>query len=193
MSEFLTTTPRRVYCQLNKLSDGSAVTSAVTVSVVLDGAVAVAGLGTLEHQSGGHWQYLPHATEAAVTECSVQFNHAEAQSVVVTFYPTPQRLREIAAALAALNTDIQAVATGVVAILQAFDELPENLLTLPAGVETNLTLREFLRLTTAVLIGKASGLATNTAVFRDFNDTKPRVTATVDENGNRTSIIYDKT
>lgn len=45
----------------------------------------------------------------------------------------------------------------------------------------------------AVLLGKASGMATTTAVFRDIGDTKPVVTATVDSNGNRTAITTDLT
>lgn len=43
----------------------------------------------------------------------------------------------------------------------------------------------------AVLMGKASGLDTSTAVYRDINDTKARITATVDESGNRTAITKD--
>lgn len=43
----------------------------------------------------------------------------------------------------------------------------------------------------AVLMGKASGLDTSTAVYRDINDTKARITATVDESGNRTVVTKD--
>ena len=60
-------------------------------------------------------------------------------------------------------------------------------------IESNYTLRESLRLQNAVLLGKISGGGTTTETFRDINDTKDRVTATVDSSGNRTSIIYDDT
>jgi hypothetical protein len=40
-------------------------------------------------------------------------------------------------------------------------------------------------------MGKASGAATTTVVFRDISDTKPRITATVDSDGNRTAITTD--
>lgn len=39
----------------------------------------------------------------------------------------------------------------------------------------------------------ASGAGTGTEVFRDINDTKNRVTATVDSSGNRTAITRDAT
>jgi hypothetical protein len=65
------------------------------------------------------------------------------------------------------------------------------LLDLSAGVETNLTLRQFFRLAASALFGKASGLNTTTAVFRDYNDTKDRLSATVDSAGNRTAVTRD--
>lgn len=59
------------------------------------------------------------------------------------------------------------------------------------GVETGFTLRQVLRLVAAVLAGKASGMGTTTAIFRDLGDTKDRVTATVDPDGNRSAIARD--
>lgn len=62
------------------------------------------------------------------------------------------------------------------------------------GVETDLTVREALRLVLAVLGGKLSGAGTGTEVFRNaVADTKARVTATVDTAGNRTAITTDLT
>ena len=45
----------------------------------------------------------------------------------------------------------------------------------------------------ATLAGKADGLAGTTVHFRDQGDTKNRVTATVDANGNRTAVAVDGT
>ncbi len=62
------------------------------------------------------------------------------------------------------------------------------------GVETGLTLRGLLRLLGSVMFGKASGMATTTAVFRNaVADSKARVTATVDASGNRTAVTTDQT
>ena len=58
----------------------------------------------------------------------------------------------------------------------------------PIGVETGLTLRSFFRLAASALFSKASGMGTTTAVMRDFGDTKNRISATVDADGNRTAF-----
>lgn len=60
-------------------------------------------------------------------------------------------------------------------------------------VEGSTTLRQMLRGFAAVLMGKASGLATTTAVYRDIGDTKDRISATVDADGNRSAITRDLT
>lgn len=60
-------------------------------------------------------------------------------------------------------------------------------------VEGTTTLRQSIRLANAVLGGKASGLDTTSAVYRDIDDTKDRVAATVDANGNRTAVTRDLT
>lgn len=64
---------------------------------------------------------------------------------------------------------------------------------LEAAVDGAVTVEESIRLQNAVLLGKVSGAGTGTEVFRDINDTKNRVTATVDSSGNRTAITRDAT
>ena len=58
-------------------------------------------------------------------------------------------------------------------------------------VDGSTTARQSVRVQNAALAGKASGLATTTAVYRDLADTKDRITATVDANGNRTTVTRD--
>jgi hypothetical protein len=85
------------------------------------------------------------------------------------------------------------------AILAAVGSVPtananaDALLDRAAGVETGYTLRQAMRLLLSVLAGKASGLGTTTAVFRDMADSKDRVTATVDADGNRSAVTRDAT
>lgn len=62
-----------------------------------------------------------------------------------------------------------------------------------SNVEGTVTLTESMRLQNAALLGKASGLGTTTAVYRDLADTKDRITATVDADGNRTAVTLDDT
>ena len=63
-----------------------------------------------------------------------------------------------------------------------------GLLLLTTAVDGTTTLAESLRLHNAVLGGKASGLEGATAVYRDLADTKDRIVATVDVDGNRTAV-----
>jgi hypothetical protein len=60
-------------------------------------------------------------------------------------------------------------------------------------VEGTFDLTESARLWNAALAGKASGLAGTAAVFRDLADSKDRITATVDADGNRTAVTRDVT
>lgn len=73
------------------------------------------------------------------------------------------------------------------------ESIPQDLLDLANGVESGLTLKQALRIITAVLAGKVSGAGTGTEAFRDVNDTKDRVVSTVDSNGNRTNVTTDPT
>jgi len=61
------------------------------------------------------------------------------------------------------------------------------------GVETGYTVRQALRILMAALGGRVSGAGTGTEVFTDATATKPRITATVDSNGNRTAVTLDAT
>lgn len=63
-----------------------------------------------------------------------------------------------------------------------------------AGVETNLTMRQALRLIAAATAGKISGAAGTTITIRNaVDDDKNRIVATVTSEGNRTAITYDLT
>jgi hypothetical protein len=62
------------------------------------------------------------------------------------------------------------------------------------AVETGLTPRQSLRLALSARAGKISGGGTTTNTFRNpVADSKNRIVATVDANGNRTAITYDMT
>ena len=58
-------------------------------------------------------------------------------------------------------------------------------------IEGTVTLRQLLRIALAVLAGKTTGGGTVTVNFRNVADTKNRVIATVDADGNRTAITLD--
>lgn len=60
------------------------------------------------------------------------------------------------------------------------------------AIEAGLTPRQAMRLIVAALAGELSGAETTTIVIRNaVADSKNRITATVDVNGNRQAISYD--
>jgi hypothetical protein len=59
------------------------------------------------------------------------------------------------------------------------------------GVETGFTLRQAMRLILSAAAAKLSGAATTTVAIRDVNDSKDRISATVDANGNRTAVTLN--
>jgi hypothetical protein len=79
--------------------------------------------------------------------------------------------------------------------LLPFTELsPQNLasqLLDESDIETGVSMRESLRLIIAALAGKLSGAPGTTITIRNVGDTKDRIIATVDSNGNRSSVTYD--
>jgi hypothetical protein len=75
------------------------------------------------------------------------------------------------------------------ALAAMIDGVPEALFVLADGVESGLTLRAALRGIVAVDYGNATGLDAATAIFRDTNDTKNRVTASQD--GSSRTIVLD--
>lgn len=58
-------------------------------------------------------------------------------------------------------------------------------------IETNFSLREAMRLVLSALAGKVSGAGTSTITIRSVTDGTNRLVATVDSNGNRSSVTYD--
>lgn len=85
-------------------------------------------------------------------------------------------------------------ASDLAALVDAVPTAAENadaLLDRADAVETSWTLRQAMRIILAALAGKASGLDTTSVVFRNVADTKDRITATVDANGNRTDVTLD--
>jgi hypothetical protein len=84
------------------------------------------------------------------------------------------------------------LATAITALPTA-NQNADALLDRANGVETGYTLRQAHRLLLSGMAGKVAGAATTTVTIRDVNDTKNRITATVDSSGNRTALTIDAT
>ena len=59
------------------------------------------------------------------------------------------------------------------------------------GGNSGVTLRQAERINLSVLAGKISGAGTNTFRFRNTADTVDRITASVDQSGNRLAITLN--
>lgn len=93
---------------------------------------------------------------------------------------------------------------GIQGTLNQFDDL-NNAVTAPtanqnadalldrASAVEGYTVRQAMRLVLAANAAKLSGAATTTVSIRDIADTKDRIVATVDANGNRTAVTLDAT
>jgi hypothetical protein len=95
----------------------------------------------------------------------------------------PADASDIAASFSAVEAAIAAVPTSAQNADAIFDRAN--------GIETGMTLRQAIRLMSAVMLGKSSGHP-GSPVYRDVNDLKDRVTATV-SSGNRSVVILDAT
>jgi hypothetical protein len=58
-------------------------------------------------------------------------------------------------------------------------------------IEDNYSLREAIRIILSMSAGKLSGASGTSILIRDVNDTKDRISATVDSSGNRTAVTLD--
>lgn len=109
---------------------------------------------------------------------------------------------EVAAILAAVDTEVAAIKAktdNLPAAPAAVGDIPtananaDALLDRTSGVETSITVRQALRGILSSALAKLSGAATTTVTIRDANDTKNRITATVDSDGNRSAVTLDLT
>lgn len=91
------------------------------------------------------------------------------------------------------KTDNLPAAPAAVGDIPTANQNADALLDRAAGIETSWTVRQGLRVMLASMAAKLSGAATSTVSIRDVGDTKDRIVATVDANGNRSAITYDKT
>lgn len=163
------TSGQRIGAQMLTASDGTPFTGSVTVYVTGDGgtqALGSVGSGVCTHHGNGYHSYAPSQAETNFDLVAFTFIGTGALAATVQVYT-----RTSPAVTAADHADA----------------------VLAAVVEGSVTVQQSLRLANSALGGKASGLATTTATFRDIGDTKDRIVATVDADGNRSVVTRDLT
>jgi hypothetical protein len=103
---------QHIACQMNSRTDGSPLTSSVSVFVTGDNGTRTAGGGTLAHKSDGQWDYAPTQAETNYSHIAFQFIHATGVNTTLNVYTTfPQTgdnfARLGAPTLASIAADIQ--------------------------------------------------------------------------------------
>lgn len=171
-------------------SDDSAYTSALSgadLKISKAGGAFANSTGTATHLEAGYFAYVLTASECdtlgeLVIRCAKTGVYPDAKAVqVVAFDPC-----------AATNLGLTNLDTTVGSRLPtASYAAPSTLLTSTDGVETGLTLQAAIRLVLAGVAGRRMGIGSDTEVYRDFGNTKARITMTLDSGGNTTAVTYD--
>ena len=91
------------------------------------------------------------------------------------------------------DTSAAIVETGTSGLTPTESTQLNNINTQLATIEGSYSHQEAMRIILAALAGKLSGASSTTISIRDTGDTKDRITATVDEFGNRTSVTINET
>jgi hypothetical protein len=135
-------------------------------------------LGASTTQTGDAFARLGAPAGASVSADVAAIN---AKTTNLPAAPADESL--IIAATTALATSIAALPTA--------NANADALLDRSAGIETGWTLRQSMRIMLSVLAGKASGLTSSAPTFRDVGDSKNRVVATIDTNGDRSAVTLN--
>jgi len=180
------------FCFDDDSADAYAVKTGLTfstseVKLSKNGAAEVDSGGTVTEVGGGSYYY--EATQAeldtvgflSVRPAKTDVYTRGVMVQVVSFDPYN------AATLGMTNFD----ATITSRLASADYDAPEAALTYASGVETGLTLQGAVRLILAAVAGRRSGINSGTEIFRDYGNTKNRISHTDDGSGNTSSVTYD--
>jgi hypothetical protein len=159
----------------------------VLSAATIDGQTVNAVLAHFSiERAGGALALLKGANGVAAIKAETASIQSDTNDLQTTVADLPTNA-ELATALAAADD----------AVLAAIDALPTAAENADAvwdeQVDGTTTARQSMRLQNSAAAGKVSGAATTEVTIRDLADTKDRIVATVDGDGNRTAITRDVT
>jgi len=189
---------------------GSAELAASAVTEIQTGLATAAALVTAQADLDDIQTRLPAALISGRMDASVGSMAANVMTAAAAAADLTTELQTGLATAASITTLTGYVDTEVAAIKAKTDNLPaapaavgdiptaiqnaDALLDRSGAIETGLTVRQAFRLALAALAGKVSGATTTTVTIRNaVADSKDRLVATVDADGNRTNIVTDVT
>lgn len=172
--QLIVNTPEDVYTRVGAPA-GASVSADLAVIEAQTDDIGTAGAGLTAVPWNAAWdaEVQSEATDALNAYDPPTNTEMEARTIAAASYATAS----------ALDTVDNFIDTEVAAIKAKTDLIP--------GTIDGKTFSELVTLFAAVLLGKASGLETTTAVYRAADDSKDRVTATVDSDGNRSAVTLD--
>lgn len=185
---------------LHDLVKKGSVDRSVTVRVI-DAIDGTPETGVVYNTSGiDLWYRREGAAKTSITEAtlaSLTTAHADGGFLHVSDGVYRLDLPDAAFATGANYVDFGGTVTGMIVIggrVRLVDFNPEQ--DIPAGVwayviENSKSALAFMRLIYSATVNKVSGGGTSSVAFRDDADTKDRIVATVDSDGNRTSVTKD--
>ena len=175
------------------------ITAGRTLSVEADGDLTkVNTLDGHTPQTGDSFARLGAPAGASVSADIAGLNDPTAAAIANAVWDELQSGHTTAGSFGEIATEIAAVladtgSDGVALSAATQDAIADALLDRANGVETSWTLRQALRIMLAAAAGKLSGAATTSVAIRDVGDTKNRISATVDADGNRSAVTLDNT
>jgi hypothetical protein len=173
----------------------SGLTPTIRVRTVFDGALIVEDGSMVEVGDG--WYKYDFATYDPAIDYAIRCDGGSGQPVNerYTFAGSDNSAAVWSSTLRTLTAFGFTVATAsdgdIAAIKATTAALPTEAEIWQRVVEAGLTAEELLRLMSAVLAGKVIGAGTPTITFQAIGDSKARVTASVDQHGNRLSVTTD--
>lgn len=204
---------QKIGAQMISSADGTAFTGTVTAYVTGDGgtqALGSVGSGVCTHKGNGYHVYAPAQAETNYDLVAVTFIGTGAiPQTIQVFTGVPQSgdnyARIGAPAGASVSADIAAVKAVLPGALVGgridasvgdmsgtfLNAIADAYLDRADAIEVGLTPRGSMRLGAAADAGKVSGAGTANVAIRNVGDTKTRISATVDEDGNRTAVTTD--
>lgn len=173
--------------------------TAATLSpfVVLDNGTKTAGGGTVTKKSDGVYTYAPTQAE---TNGDHVFYSLEAATIInnagINIYPQDTSNASLASSLTTIDTNVDAIlvdtATSIPAQISGLNNITAADV-LAAGDIDGFSLENSSKLILAASAGTLSGAATTTVLIRAVDNSKTRITAAVDVDGNRTAVTTDVT
>jgi hypothetical protein len=134
----------------------------------------------------------------AVAVASIANNAVTAASLASDAVTEIQSGLATSSALATVDSNVDAIlvdtSTTLVGQINNLNDISEAEVTsavMDEVIEGSYTFKQLIRGMVAALLGKASGLDSTTAKFRNTDDDVDVITATVDANGNRTAVTLN--